>query len=113
VTTSETLAVLRLRQWAYDRAQARAGRTAVLAQRGFVERRSRNADARLVRILDFERAFGHLPDEARALLVAIYRDGASQERAADLVGISPRAVNYLLPQARCALAEVLDRADLL
>lgn len=113
MTTTESLAVLRLRQWAYDRALARAGAAIDLRRQGWIERRSRQADARLVRVLDFERAFAHLPHSARALLLLIYRDEKSESTAADILGISTRTVYTQLPHARRLLADTLDRADLL
>jgi len=53
---SEVLAVIRLRQWSYDRARLSAVETANYRRQGYRQRRQREADSRLVRVLDFERA---------------------------------------------------------
>jgi hypothetical protein len=54
------MAIMRLKQWAFDRTQLRAGRTARMEFSGWRECRMREADSRHVRVMDFERALSHL-----------------------------------------------------
>ena len=52
----EVLAVCRLRQWPADRAAMRAGQVTNYHREGWRERRTRDGNARIVRVIDFERA---------------------------------------------------------
>ena len=109
----EVLAVCRLRQWTHDRAALRHGAVSQAKTHGWTDRRTRAHDARLVRVLDFERALSQIAPQAQALLLLVYRDGFDQRRAADTAGLSVRALAYKLPAARQALAAALDSLDLL
>jgi DNA-directed RNA polymerase specialized sigma24 family protein len=109
----EVLAVCRLRQWAFDRAAMRSCHVTDYRRQGWRDRRSRESDARIVRVVDFEHALSMLTPEAQAILVLVYREHQPQDKAAALAGISVRALNYKLPAARQALASILDRLDLL
>ena len=109
----EVLAVCRLRQWTQDRAALRHGAVSQARTHGWTDRRTRAHDARLVRVLDFERALCRIAPQAQALLLLMYRDGFDQRRAADTAGVSVRALAYKLPLARQALAAALDALDLL
>jgi DNA-directed RNA polymerase specialized sigma24 family protein len=109
----EVLAVCRLRQWAHDRAAMRSGQATDYSRQGWNERRTRESDARIFRVVDFERAQSHLTPEQQAILVLTYREHQSQDKVAVLAGVSVRALAYKLPAARQALASVLDRLDLL
>jgi predicted DNA-binding protein (UPF0251 family) len=113
MTTGEVLAVGRIRQWAIDRSALRHGRTTDLTRIGWKQRRERQFDARLVRVLSFEQVFKSLDLVGQLLLTALYRDYQSEETAAQMAGISLRALNYKLPEARRKLADLLDQADLL
>ena len=107
----QVLAVLALRRWATERRHIRSGNTTNYRRTGWRERRQRDADAALVRCLDFERALSRLPMVEQAALIATYRDGLRHHATA--IGCSDRKLAYLLPLARLHLAETLDRLDLL
>lgn len=77
------------------------------------ERYTGETDARLVRVIDFEKAFARLSQEEQTPLAATYRDRAGQSATAFAVGCSLRKLAYLLPTARQHLADILDRLDLL
>jgi DNA-directed RNA polymerase specialized sigma24 family protein len=109
----EVLAVCRLRQWAADRAALRGARTTEYKRTGWKERRTRDVDARLVRVIDFERALSRLTQEHQSILLLTYREHQPQDRVSTLTGVSVRALTYKLPAARQALASILDRLDLL
>lgn len=66
IPSDQVMAILRLKQWAFDRAQLRHGRTAKPEFSGWRERRQREADSRQVRVMDFERALAHLDPMLRA-----------------------------------------------
>jgi DNA-directed RNA polymerase specialized sigma24 family protein len=112
VTAIEALAVARLCEWAHDRNACRQGRIAVYKARGFVDR-SREADARLVRAIVFERAFATLPDTHQTTLLLAYRDGCRPHRLAHLLHTNPSQAQLWLVLARKALADALDRRQLL
>jgi DNA-directed RNA polymerase specialized sigma24 family protein len=113
LTPDENLAILRIRQWTADRAALHTAKVTQYERHGWRERRARDADARLVRVIDFERALGQLSDEHQCLLMLQYRERHSFETIARLTSMSVRAVCYKLPAARKALASTLDRLDLL
>jgi hypothetical protein len=105
----EVLAVCRLRQWAADR----AGQVTNYQREGWRERRTRDSNARIVRVIDFERALSRLTEEHQAILLLTYREHQPQDRVSILTGVSVRALSYKLPAARQALAKILDLLDLL
>lgn len=107
------LAILRIRQWADDRTKLRAGIGTNYARTGWRERRLRDADSRIVRVLSFEQALSQLNPAEQAALVAYYRDDLTQRTVARIIGCSPRKIDYFLPGALQHLAEILDRHDLL
>ena len=113
LTPDENLAILRIRQWTTDRAALHSAKVTEYNRHGWTERRARDADARLVRVIDFERALGQLTDEHQSLLMLTYRERQPWDTVARLTGCSVRAVAYKLPAARKALAAILDRLDLL
>jgi DNA-directed RNA polymerase specialized sigma24 family protein len=113
MTTDEVLAVARLRQWAVDRIQTANPKSRDYDRRGWRERTSRDADARLVRMIDFGRALAKLDPEQQIALVLHYRDREQEPRIAVALGCSTRKVSYLLPLARQRLAAELDRLNLL
>jgi hypothetical protein len=109
----ETLVLVRLHEWARDRVALRSGRIGTYKRQGWIARRATCFDARLVRVIDIERALSHLSNEERTLLVLTYGDGRSREETAALAGMSVRAAIYKLREARQRLAAVMDRLDLL
>ena len=112
IPSDQVLAILRLRQWAFDRAALRHGRTANIEHSGWRERRQREADSRNVRVLDIERALSRLDPAHQLVLIATYRDGQGHAATAAALGCSVRTVAYMLPAARRRLADILDRLDL-
>ena len=107
------MAIMRLKQWAFDRAALRAGRTTRMEFSGWRERRQREADSRAVRVLDFERALSLLDPAHQQILLLTYRDGIRHAQAASMLGCSVSTIYYMLPAARRRLADTLDRLDLL
>jgi DNA-directed RNA polymerase specialized sigma24 family protein len=97
----------------HDRAALRHGGVSQAKTHGWTDRRTRAHDARIVRVLDFERALACIAPQAQALLLLTYRDGFDHRRPADTAGLSVRALAYKLPLARQALAAALDSLDLL
>ena len=107
------LATIRLREWAHDRAALRTGRTTNYQRTGWRERRQRDADAAIVRVVDFELAFKMLPPIQQELLTLVYGQGSSRVEAAALVHTSAHTVAYHLTNARRKLAQILDRRGIL
>jgi DNA-directed RNA polymerase specialized sigma24 family protein len=107
------MAVMRLKQWAFERVQLRHGRAARIEHTGWRERRMSEADSRNVRVLDFERALSQLDPAHQQILILTYRDGVRHAQAAHMLGMSERNLYYLLPAARRRLTDILDRLDLL
>jgi len=109
----EVLAIVALRQWQRDRSALRNGKTTNYRRGGYRERRQRDADAVIVRALDFERALSTLPATQQAALLLTYRSGASRGEIARALACSNRTAHTLLDAARARLARTLDRLDLL
>jgi DNA-directed RNA polymerase specialized sigma24 family protein len=109
----EALAIARLRQWAYDRLQVASARTVEYKRSGWTQRRSRDFDARLVRVMDFSRCMARLDAEDQIMLVLAYRDKENHQRIAEALHISLRTLDTRLPLARRRLANELDRVCLL
>lgn len=113
MTPDEVLAVCRLRQWAADRTALRDAKTTDYQRTGWRERRTRQVDARLVRVIDFERALTRLTQEQQTILLLTYREHRDRAEVSTLAGISPRSLTDKLPAARQALARTLDLLNLL
>jgi len=110
--SDQVLAILRLRQWAVESRALKCGRTTRLTNKGWRERRETDADARNVRVIDFERALATLDTAHQLALVMTYRDRVGHAATAAALGCSVRTVAYILPGAR-RLADILDCLDLL
>jgi DNA-directed RNA polymerase specialized sigma24 family protein len=110
---TEALAVARLRQWCADRIALHHGRTTDYQRAGWQARDTRQADARIVRVVDFSRALASLTGEEQAALILHYRDREPEDRIALALRCSIRKVCYVIPQARQKLAARLDALDLL
>jgi DNA-directed RNA polymerase specialized sigma24 family protein len=80
---------------------------------GWRERRATEADARNVRVIDFEKALATLDPAHQYALILTYRDRAGHAATAAALGCSVRTLAYMLPAARRRLADALDRRDLL
>jgi len=117
--TTDALVILRLRQWRQNREILRSGVT-----RRFVDpdarpgrktrsSNSNHAEARLIAVIDLERVLNLLHEDERTALIAVYHDGQTMRRAAEIMDISDRKMAYLLPAARAKLANLLDRRNLL
>jgi RNA polymerase sigma factor (sigma-70 family) len=113
IPSDQVLAILRLKQWAFDRAALRQGRTSRQEFSGWQQRRQSQADSRNVRVVAFEEALSRLDPAHQQVLILVYRDGMRHADAANIIGCSPRNVCYLLTAARHRLADTLDRLDLL
>jgi DNA-directed RNA polymerase specialized sigma24 family protein len=114
LTPDDVLVMTRIRQWAQNRSIVRSGKTSSFEfDGGWGQRKLTTADARLVQVIDFERALGSLSEEDQAVLMLIYRDREGYASAARAMRCSERKVAYLLPAARRRLASVLDRMGLL
>jgi DNA-directed RNA polymerase specialized sigma24 family protein len=113
MTTTEVLAVARLRQWARERSNNLQGKATVYRRTGWGQRNSCNFDAALVRCIDFERALGKLSEDEQIALIYRYRNKATEREIAAAVGCGVRKLNYLIPAARRHLANVLDTLNLL
>lgn len=107
------LATIRLREWAQDRAALRTGRTTNYQRTGWRERRQRDADAAIVRVVDFENTLAQLTPHQQQILTLAYLCGYSQEETAALTHTNPLSIAYSIQRAREALAEALDRRNLL
>ena len=110
---SESLAVVRIRQWAFDRMALRSAKTTNYQRTGWTRRSERSFDARQVRVLDFERVLDRLDNEEQTALVLKYRDGETAETIAQALHCSVRKIEYLIKGARQNLAASLDKAQLL
>ena len=113
MSSAEVLAITRLRQWAVDRLALRASRTTDYKRTGWQARDTRTFDARLVRVLDFERALERLPEDEQMLLVLTYRERQCHQEVSKILRCSVRKLYYTLPAARKHLAEILDKLDIL
>ena len=111
--TIDLLAILALRRWADDRAVLRSARTTNYKTTGWQQRSNRNADARIVRVVDFELALGMLNPSQQEILTLVYRHGHNIAEAAALMRANPDTIGYHLARARHALALTLDRRGLL
>jgi DNA-directed RNA polymerase specialized sigma24 family protein len=87
----------------------RASRTTDYKRIGWQARDTRTFDARLARVLAFER----LPEDEQMLLMLTYRERQHQEEISKILRCSVRKVAYTLPQARKHLADILDKLDIL
>jgi DNA-directed RNA polymerase specialized sigma24 family protein len=113
VTAIESLAVAALCRWSYNRAKLHRGEPSEPSRHGYTPRQSRTADARHVRVIDFEPAFATVPPDARLPLVFIYRDQIPTRHAAAILGCSPQVAVFHADEALSRLTDALDRRDLL
>lgn len=113
MTPNEVLTIARMRQWRAERTALRHGKTTRYRSTGWQQRTARQADARHVRVIDFERAFGLLDAEDQQILQLVYAERQQREDVARIMGWSVRKLSYKLPTALQQLASVLDRLDLL
>jgi DNA-directed RNA polymerase specialized sigma24 family protein len=113
LTTSEALAIARLRQWAALRISVNNGKTRNPKSHGWQRRDERTYDASQVRVIDFEAALATLPMQEQIALVLRYRDREPDSATAQILACSLRKLGNVIPQARAHLANALDRRNLL
>lgn len=113
IPCNQVLAIVRIRQWAFDRQALKSAKTTDYQRTGWTQRNNRSADARIVCVLSFEKAFSSLSTELQTILAAKYRDNLTDTDTAAILNCSLRKVTYLLPIAREQLADTLNRLDLL
>jgi DNA-directed RNA polymerase specialized sigma24 family protein len=116
MTTTEVLAVTRLRQWSAERQAIKSGKIANYQRtpgRPPIHANTNRHDAVIVRVIDFEREFAKLPTDTQTLLLLAYRERQPLRIIAQITGWSPRALDYKIPAALHDLANLLDKADLL
>jgi hypothetical protein len=89
----EVLAFCRPRQWAADRAVMRTGQVTNYQREGWREPRTRDSNARIVRVIDFERALSRLTKSIKPFLLLTYREHQPQDRVSTLTGVSVRALS--------------------
>ncbi len=113
MTLPETLAVAAIRRWCYDRQKLKNGETVSYKRSGWAERRQRDLDARLVRVLDFEKIFQTLTSEEQIMLTLAHCNGYTEAEMSAMTNLSVRSIATYLPQTRYKLAMALDAVDLL
>jgi len=109
----ELMAITRLRQWSVDKIACRTPRVTHVHCRGWKVRNDRMHDARLVRVLDFERALSRLSQGEQIALVLTYRDRVTIRDLSRALEAEPHIAHRLVLTARRHLADILDRFDLL
>lgn len=112
-TANTLLAKLRVKQWLIDRTKLNAGTGTNYVRRGWRERRSADSDARIVRCLDFERALLQLRPVDAQIILLTYREKQNATDAARIIGVHASTVIHRKPRAIAALAEILDKLNLL
>ncbi|HKF48038.1 MAG TPA: hypothetical protein VKB38_11825 [Terracidiphilus sp.] len=113
MSTLEALAVRAVKRWQRDREQLKSGKPMPYLARGFCSSERRQADARLVRVVAFERTFELMSPEDQALILAAHRDGSSAAAIAASEALPERSTRHHLRLARLKLADLLDRRHLL
>lgn len=113
MNADEMLTVLRIKQWRRDRTAAHQGHLTRYRRTGWIERRARDVDTRIVRIIDFERALATLTPHQQTLLIAAYGEGLGHREVARIEGTPDRTFEYQLKGARATLAAELGRRNLL
>ena len=108
----EAIALARLRQWRYERTAICRPAAVTFHRTGWQRRDNRHADARIVRVIDFERAFAHLcrTDQATLILEA---EGHTYRYASRILACSERTAANHRHSALAALAAILEKLDLL
>ncbi len=109
----EVKVIAAIRRWCYDRHKLASGKGNQYKHRGFQRRDERTFDARIVRVLDFERAFTKMPAGAQVLILLVHRDGLTPEEAASIIGVSVPTIRKCLMDTRQALAVLLEQVNAL
>ena len=116
IGADEALAIAAYRRYTWER---RSGKDAPNHRYDHGQGRPKNNpstsiyDARIVRKIDFERCLATIGEYFSTILKLYHVDGESQSLIAHATGRSIRSIVGDLPNARRALAEALDKADML
>jgi len=117
LTSIEALAVAQLKRFAYDRRAARLGKAAGdLDPQGRVGPEGRGTqryDARIVRVIDFERALDAVGGHNAALLQMYYCDGESPALIGEALGVTAVTIRAMLGPALKLLVHQLESRLLL
>ena len=108
----EAIALSRLRQWRYERCAIYTGKSVQYHRQGWQRRDNRQADARIVRVIDFDRAFATLHPVDQAALI-LFAEGHTRRHAAHILACAERTAATHRRKALAALAAVLEKLDLL
>jgi hypothetical protein len=76
IPSDQVLAIFHLRRWAVESKALKCGRTIRMTNAGWRGRRATEADARNVRVIDFEKALATLDPAHQYALILTYRDRA-------------------------------------
>ena len=72
--------MLSVKQWRDDPTKISAGISGIYKRNGYRERRQRDADARIVRTLDFEKALAQLNNSDQSMLISAFYLGPHAQR---------------------------------
>ena len=112
MTTKQALAIAALRQYHRNRALLLHGKTKI-DRRTNPPRRSALNDARQVQVIGFNEAIERLPAEEQIIVHLVYAFGHGPEETAAILHICTNTAAHRAQQALEALAEELDKRDLL
>jgi DNA-directed RNA polymerase specialized sigma24 family protein len=113
VHPNKVLAIIRFREWTGDRNRINAGQIASYKRTGYRERRQRDADARIVRAIDFETALNKLPAVEQAALMLLFREGQTHYDITRALRCCERQSYHLVNKGIEHLARILERMNLL
>ena len=117
LASDEALAIAQLRRYGYDRRAARLGNAATdldpRGRPGSNGGRTNRYDARIVRVVDFDRALSSIGGHNAAMLQMYYCDGEDQALVAEAIGVSIRTLHGMLPKALQLLVSALETRLLL
>ena len=113
MSITEVRVVAAIQRWCHDRSKLTSGKGNQFQHRGFQRRDERTFDARMVRVLDFERAFTKLPDADQVMMLMAHRDGIGLHELAEMISVSPNSMRRWLMDTRLALATLLEAQNAL
>jgi DNA-directed RNA polymerase specialized sigma24 family protein len=113
VTILEVKAITRIRLWQHDRNLLRRGTAVDYRRQGWQKRGTALYDARLVRVVDFERVLESLAPEDQQLIILAHCEQRTARETAAIVGAEESTARRRTDRALARLAIALDRAGLL